>query len=225
MIYNFEKELKLFSSSNNGMFKDEPIFNVIHYEHYLNCFRKIPEKWRSSFIKKFVNSNEQKYQTLVEMEVISLFPEMLIDIKKINNKTPDFVIKSKREIIVDVYAAMHFIKSNKVGFDPCGQAIFVGGVTHHLEMALKEKFTKYSGHPLLVILNKNFSFVDFDQIPFVDLTSYDGHENLSAFIVYESTQINSKVEYRFHLVPYHFAKYPLTKEEIELIKSAFSKSL
>jgi len=88
-------------------------------------------------------------------------------------------------------------------------------------MGLKDKFQKYSSFPLVVTMNNIFSFIDFDQIPYLDLTAYEGHENLSAFILYYSTQVNGKVRVVGKLVPKKTAKFPLTENEIEFIRGAF----
>tara|TARA_Y100000310_G_scaffold30045_1_gene28578 strand:- start:1971 stop:2681 length:711 start_codon:yes stop_codon:yes gene_type:complete len=220
---DFQKRLRKFCNSKSGLFKDKPIFNDIHYNHYSNCFNQIANNWRYNFLKKF-KIKGQEFQTLSEIEVFSLFPNKNLEIKRTNGQTPDFILKLNRDIIVDVYSAMHLLNSQKVGFDPGGPAKIVGEVTHHLRAALKDKFQKYSGYPLVVIINKNYSFIDFDQIPYLDLTDYNGHENLSGFVLYESMQINGKVKFRFEVVPYKNTKYLLSEKEVKFIENAFGKA-
>ncbi len=220
MLDKFEIKLREFSSSHSGLFQDESTFNDIHYHHYLNCFTRIPEKWRSGFVKKFTNSATQKFQTLAEIEAISLFPERNLDIQPIGGGTPDFVIKLNREIIVDVYSSMNFLNSPIAKFEP-GKAKGIGTVTKYLENVLEGKFKKYSGHPLVVFINKTFSTISWDQIHLLDLSRFEGHENLSGFVLYDSTQINKTVRFRFSVKKYEHAKFLLFEEEVKFLENAF----
>lgn len=220
----FELALKEYSDSPSGLYDDEPIFNDTHRKHYLNCFFRIPAKWRNGFVKKFTHTDSQKFQTLAEIESISLFPEENLDIKPLGGGSPDFIIKLDREIIVDVYSSMNLLHSPIAKFE-IGKPKAIGKVTWFLENALKEKFRKYSGHPLVVFINKTFSTIHPDQIHLLDLSKFEGHKNLSALVLYDSTQVNGGVKFRFTMAKYEGAKFPLNDDEIDFILNAFQERI